>query len=256
FSKIFMLLLLLMSFSTAFGQKYYDEQWKKIEVNSRKGTYKSNLPIVLDIQNQAMKENNALQLIRSLKAEFSIVNRTSDDDQNDAVSKFFVKLQSAENKLKGQDQLVYKILLNSFFMDYYDETAWEIGNRINMDSQDLSQIETWSRLDFKNYISKNFKELDQQKQEMKKIPLEKYKDIFSETKNIGFFPTLLDWYSFKKISFLSDSNLFTKNEQAENRTEINAVFDELIAQNSGNSKLYFMHQKLQQNCHFNRCKDM
>src|SRR5690606_9273545 len=61
---------------------------------------------------------------------------------------------------------------------------------------------------------------------------------------------------FKKISFLSDSNLFTKNEQAENRTEINAVFDELIAQNSGNSKLYFMHQKLQQNCHFNRCKDM
>ena len=256
FSKIFMLLLLLLSFSTAFGQKYYDEQWKKIEANNRKGTYKSNLPIVLDIQNQAMKENNALQLIRSLKAEFSIVNRTSDDDQNDAVSKFFVKLQSAENKLKGQDQLVYKILLNSFFMDYYDETAWEIGNRINMDSQDLSQIETWSRLDFKNYISKNFKELDQQKQEMKKIPLEKYKDIFSETKNISFFPTLLDWYSFKKISFLSDSNLFTKNEQAENRTEINAVFDELIAQNSGNSKLYFMHQKLQQNCHFNRCKDM
>lgn len=57
--------------------------------NSSKGAYKSNLPIILDIQKQAMKENNALQLIRSLKAEFNVVNQTVDDEQNDSASKFF-----------------------------------------------------------------------------------------------------------------------------------------------------------------------
>ncbi|ROI00158.1 alpha-2-macroglobulin family protein [Chryseobacterium daecheongense] len=255
FSKIFILFLFLLSFSAVSGQKYYDDQWKKIAENSKKGAYKSNLPIVLDIQNHAMKENNALQLIRSLKAEFSIVNRTSDDDQNDSASKFFGKLQNVEKQLKGEEKLAYSALLNSFFMDYYQQNSWRINGRTNLNSQDLSQIETWSKLDFKNYLAKSFKELDQQKQEMKKIPLKKYEDVFSNTKDIEYFPTLWEWYSLKKISFLSDNQLFTKNELAENRNEINTTFDELIAQNNGNSKLYFMHQKLQENCSFNQCKD-
>ena len=79
------------------------------------------MPIILDIQNQAMKENNALQLIRSLKAEFSIVNQTSDDDKNDSASQFFAKLQTSEKKLKGDDLLVYKVLLSGFMFDYYNE---------------------------------------------------------------------------------------------------------------------------------------
>ncbi len=89
FSKIFMLSLLSLGFSPVIAQKYYDDQWKKIAENSQKGAYKSNLPIILDMENQAMKENNTIQLIRSLKAEFSIVNQTVDDDQNNAASKFF-----------------------------------------------------------------------------------------------------------------------------------------------------------------------
>ena len=255
FSKVLFLFLLLLNFSVTFSQNYYDQQWKKIEENSKKGTYKSNLPIILDIQNKAMEENNALQLIRSLKAEFSIVNLTSENGQNDSASKFFVKLQNAEKQLKDNDQLVYKILLSGFLFDYYNENSWKINGRTNLNSQDLSQIETWSKLDFKNYLTKSFQELDQKKPALKKISFEKYKDAFSNTKNSAYFPTLLDWYSLKKISFLSDNGLFTKNELAENRLSINTVFDELIAENSGNSKLYFMHQKLSENCDFNRCKD-
>ena len=250
-----MLSFLLLSFSGLFGQKYYDDQWKKIAENSQKGSYKSNLPIVIDIQKQAMKENNTLQLIRSFKAEFSIVNTTQDDDQNNSVSKFFGKLQSAEKQLKGEGKAVYKVLLNSFFMDYYNQNSWKINARTNLNSQDISQIETWSKLDFKNYLTKNFQELDQQKQEMNKISLKNYKDVFSNTKDLAYFPTLWDWYSLRKVSFLSDNGLFTKNELAENRTQINAIFDELIAQNTGNSKLYFMNEKLQENCNFNQCKD-
>jgi hypothetical protein len=32
-----------------------------------------------------------------------------------------------------------------------------------------SQIETWSKLDFKNYLNKSYQELDLQKEEMKKF---------------------------------------------------------------------------------------
>lgn len=254
-AKIFVLLLLMLSHSVIFGQKYYTDQWKKIEENSKKGAYKSNLPVILDIQNHAMKENNPLQLIRSLKAEFSIVNQTTDDDKNDAASKFFAKLQKADSNLKGDGKLVYKVLLNSFFMDYYNENSWKINRMANVSAQDISQIETWSKLDFKNYVTKNFQELDKEQAEMKKVSLAGYKEAFSNTKDIAYFPTLLDWYSLRKVNFLSDNGLFTKNELTENRTKINTIFDELIAQNTGNSKLYFMHQKLSENCNFNQCKD-
>lgn len=255
FSKIFLLLLLLLSYSGAFAQKYYDEQWKKVDENSKKGTFKTNLPIVLDIQKQAMKDNNALELIRSLKAEFSIANTVSDIEQNDSSSKFFSKLQSTESKLKGEGKLVFDVLMNSFFLDYYAMNSWEIDERTSISTEDLSQIETWSRLDFKNYLTKNFQKLDQQKSEMEKIPLKRYQEIFSDTKNIEYFPTLMDWYALKKKSFLSDSELFTKNELSENQAKINAIFDELITQNTGNSKLYFMNEKINSNCNYTLCKD-
>jgi len=254
-SKVFMLLLLLLNFSVVFAQKYYDEQWKKVAANSQKGAYKSSLPIISDIQKQAMKDNNIIQLIQSLKAEFSIVNRTQDDEKNDTVSQFFKKLTDVEKQLKNDDKIIFQVLLNGFFLDYYNEHSWEIRQRTNINAQDLSQIETWSRLDFKNYLNKNYQELDLQKDKMKKIALKKYEKAFSNSDYISYFPTLWDWYLINKNIFLANDDFFTKNELEENHIKINANFDELIAQNTGNSKLYFMHKKLQQNCNFNQCKD-
>ncbi|MDO5617101.1 MAG: hypothetical protein Q4G16_12965, partial [Cruoricaptor ignavus] len=96
---LFLVLLLSIPF---FSQNYYDQQWKKVEENYRKGTFKSNLPIILEIQKQAMKDGNVVQLITSLKAEFSIINTTSDDTKNDVASQFFKKISTAGNSLKGK----------------------------------------------------------------------------------------------------------------------------------------------------------
>lgn len=256
YSKILFVLLLFLSFSPVFSQNYYDQQWKKIQENAKKGNFKSNLPTVLEIQNKAMKENNAVQLILSLKAEFSIMNQTSDDEQNEAASQYFVKLQNVEKKINGEDLLFFKTLVSGFLLDYYRQNSWKVNSRTNINSENLKQIETWSKLDFKNYLSKNFAELDLQNHAMKKISLSKYKDVFSNTENIDYFPTLADWYAMKKVSFLSQNGLFTKNELVENKKIINTVYDDLILQNSGNSKLYFMHQKLIGNCSYNSCNNL
>jgi len=141
-------------------------------------------------------------------------------------------------------------------LDYYRQNSWKVNSRTNINSENLKQIETWSKLDFKNYLSENFAELDLQNQAMKKIFLSKYKDVFSNTENIDYFPTLADWYAMKKVSFLSQNGLFTKNELVENKKIINTVYDDLILQNSGNSKLYFMHQKLIGNCSYNSCNNL
>lgn len=255
FTKIFTLLFFLMIISPLFGQNYYDTQWKKIQNNYNQGLYKSNLPIILEIQNQAMKDDNAVQLIRSLKAEFSIVNQTQDDTKNDTASQFFKKLEGLEQKLNGEEKLVYQVLLGEFFNDYYRNNQWKINQRTNINSQDFSQIETWSKLDFKNYLNSHFSKLEKESAALKNIPMSKYKSIFEGTQDLEYFPTLFDWNSVQYINFLKHTGLFTPNEIKFNHSKIISVYDELIAKNSGNSKLYFQHQKLLYDCDFTNSKD-
>ncbi|MFC4162418.1 alpha-2-macroglobulin [Epilithonimonas zeae] len=249
---VFLLIFATMNFS---AQNYYDQQWKKIEDNYKKGTYKSNLPIILEIQNQALKDNNAIQIIKSLKAEFSITKQTYDDTKNDENSKFFSKLQNTETKLKGDEKQLFHLLTLEFIKDYYQNNSWKINQKTNIDNADLSQIETWSKLDFKNYLSKNYSELEKENSVLKKISMQKYKEIFDESDNLEYFPTLSDWYNYNYIEFLRNQNLFTPNELKVNSTKINSIFDSEITSLSGNSQLYFKHQKINYNCEFNNCKD-
>ena len=249
---VFLLIFATMNFS---AQNYYDQQWKKIEDNYKKGTYKSNLPIILEIQNQALKDNNAIQIIKSLKAEFSITKQTYDDTKNDENSKFFAKLQTTESKLKSDEKQLFHLLTLEFIKDYYQNNSWKINQKTNIDNADLSQIETWSKLDFKNYLLKNYSELEKENSVLKKISMQKYKEIFDESDNLDYFPTLSDWYNYNYIEFLRNQNLFTPNELKVNSIKINSIFDSEIASLSGNSQLYFKHQKINYQCEFNNCKD-
>jgi hypothetical protein len=255
FTKVFVTLLLTLSFSLFFAQEKYDLQWKKVQENYQKGIYKSSLPLILDIQKLAIKDNNAVQLIRSLKAEFSILNQTHDDTNNNSASLFFRKLQEVKPSLKGDDQIVFNVLLGNFLMDYFNQNQWKINQRTNLNSQDFSTIETWSKLDFKNYLSKFYQDLNKQQNSLEKIGLKPYKNIFSETEDLEFFPTLADWNSSNRIAFLQNNSFFTKNELVSNNVEILKIYESLIAQNDGNAKLYFEHQKLNDECEFDHCKD-
>lgn len=152
-AKIFSLLLVILSGISLHAQNYYDQQWKKINDNYAKGMVKSNLPIVLDIQKQAMKDNNTIELINALKAEFVIVNQTRDDEKNDSASQFFDKIKKHEKNLKGDELLVYRALQIKFVDDYLKRNQWKIHDRTNIDNQDFGQIETWSKLDFKKYFT-------------------------------------------------------------------------------------------------------
>ena len=222
-TKILFLFTLICFFSSMKAQNYYDTQWKKIADNYSKGTYKSNLPLILDIQNRAIKEDNTIQLIKSLKAEFSIANLTNDDTKNDAASQFFKKLESFDQKLNGEKKLVFNVLLGDFFKDYYEQNDWEINQRTNINNQDFAQIETWSKLDFKNFFIQHFAKLEKQNAALQNIKTAKYAEIFNQTENIDYFPSFYDYNALKNIDFLKNSNFFTKNELKENQSKENLV---------------------------------
>lgn len=263
----FLLFYLFIFHQPMKAQNYYDLQWKKIEQNSKKGIFKTNLPLILEIQKKANQDQNVVQLIKSLKAEFSVLNLTNDDTENDETSKFLSKIKQFETNLKGDEKLLYCVLLTQYFKDYYDENSWEINNRtyvalsessentINTGKDSKEKIEDWSKIDFKKYISHSYSELEKEDLSMKKIQLEKYKELFEKEANFHYFPTLYDWNTTHYIKFLQNNQLFTPNELKENQQKILNLYDRLIASNSGNPSLFFEFNKLNDQCKFSHCKD-
>ncbi|MFN1215810.1 alpha-2-macroglobulin family protein [Chryseobacterium kwangjuense] len=238
--------LLFFTFLSMFfsAQNFYEEQWLKVAEGYRNGEFKSSLPIILDIQKRAVKEKNATEIIKSLKAEFAIYKDTQDDPKNDYASTFFAKISSTESQLKKDDLLLFKVLELEFFENYYERKKYEIQKRTDLDKGDLSEIESWSKLDFRNYYLKKFEELTAIDKKLKKIRLEKYKDAFEKNGDFDFFPTLYDWKVKKNINFLNNSDIFTKNELKDHQAPVLALYQDLIDFNTDNPKLYFQHQKL------------
>ncbi len=247
--------LFILCYTFMLSQNYYIQQWKKIEDNSQKGLYKSNLPLIKDIQDRARNDQNTVQLIKALKAEFSVVLSTEDDPQNNAVSGFFERLQQEKENIRKSDRLFFRLMENEFVSEYYAGNSWKINRRTAMDEQNLKSVETWSRLDFRNYLRKEYAELDEQKKELRHISLTQYKEIFEGQPDFDYFPTLANWFAVQYIRFLNNDGLFTPNEKKANQTLINSIFNEEIDANAGNVKLYFQDKKLNANCDFSNCTD-
>ncbi|MGV4414501.1 alpha-2-macroglobulin family protein [Chryseobacterium sp. T1] len=226
------------------GQNYYEQQWKLIKAQAEKGQYKSNLPAIKNIQKQAMKDKNLPELIKSLKAEFSIVKMTQDHDKNNTASQFFKDIDIAGQSFSKQEKLVLDILKANYIKDHYEQNRWQINTRTNLDSQDLTQIETWSKLAYKNYLTKAYGDIFGQSSVLKTISTNSYKSIFDSDYDAEYFPTILDWASSEYLEFMKNNGLFTKNELTINQKKITSLYDELITNNSGNAKLYFQTQKL------------
>lgn len=239
------LLLLFVFFTTfIFAQNYYEEQWKKIAEGYKNGEFKSSLPLILDIQKRAIKDKNAPQIIKSLKAEFGIYKETHDDTKNDYASAFFAKIKETENQLKKDDLLFFKILEIEFFEEYFNRTRYEIQNRTNVAEGNVSEIETWTKLDYKNHFTQKFAELSTLDNQLKKVRLESYKEALGENTDYDYYPTLYDWKLKKNIDFLNNESIFTKDELKENQTSIRNLYQNLISFNRGNPQLYFQHQYL------------
>ncbi|MBD8081165.1 alpha-2-macroglobulin family protein [Chryseobacterium caseinilyticum] len=239
-------LLLLFVFFTTFisAQNSYEEQWKKIAEGYKNGEFKSSLPLIFDIQKRAIRDKNAPQIIKSLKAEFGIYKETHDDTKNDYASAFFAKIKETENQLKKDDLLFFKILEIEFFEEYFNRTRYEIQNRTNVAEGNISEIETWTKLDYKNHFTQKFAELSALDNQLKKVRLESYKEALGENTDYDYYPTLYDWKLKKNIDFLNNESIFTKDEIKENHTSIRNLYQNLISFNRGNPQLYFQHQYL------------
>jgi uncharacterized protein YfaS (alpha-2-macroglobulin family) len=194
-----------------------------------------------------MENKDVKQLILSLRNEFAAMNYT-DDPLNNTPTLFFDTIRQSGKSLHGEEKVLYDVLKDTFVLDYYNANFWS-REMTNINSEDLSQIETWSALDFKNYTSESFRENDLHTTVMKNIHLSDYREFFpSYHQDLTYYKTLLEWYLMRKINFLSNTAFFTENDLKKNETEINTIYEQLISENEGNTKLHFMYEKMLYQC--------
>lgn len=251
---LFLLLIMLPSFSLLKAQTTYEKMWKKVNSDLKQGLYKSTLPSIKLIQDKAMKESNAPELIRALKAEYNVLNTTSDDPENEFSSEFFQKLEDSGKGLKGNDKYLFEVLKNEFIYEYFQSNQWRITQRTSMLSGDLSQIESWSPLDFKTFIKESYGKLDASQETLQKISLEPYKKVFENNKDLNYFPSLWMYYQLSKIDFLENESLFTPRERDENDKLIEEIYKNLLKESTGNTYLYLSLEQLEFQCK-EGCKD-
>ncbi len=250
FQKILMGLCFILG-TISLNAQSYKTLWKRVGDNYSNGKVKSNLPIVLQIQKKAQKENNVKELLEALKIEYSILKNTKHDEKNDIHSRFFKKLTTIAPLLKSDEKWLYEVLVSDFIAEYYESNRWRINRRTNVENLDLSSIETWSKLDFKKYLSQKYAYFYKHKGQLKKIPLEPHKKVFSNTENLDYYSNLNDYFSIQYIAFLQHDDLFTTDEQKANQPLIRSIYKNLITESQGNKKVYFQLQLLE----FNNPKD-
>ncbi len=254
-AAFWILLLVFLPFLSISAQSTYEELWNKVEQNSKQGLYKSSLPLLEQIENKAVKESNAQELIRSLKAQFNVLSSTQDDPESTLVSDFFRKIDTLSAELKGQDLLVYEVLKGEFLYEYFEQNEWRITQRTGMVEEGLETIETWSALNFKKELDAHYKSLENKKKSLELVSLNSYKSLFDNTKDLEYFPSLWMYSQLEYIDFLSNWSLFTPNERKENDKKITSIFQELQTGSSGNALLYLKLAELNWQCEQNACED-
>ncbi|MHA6697449.1 alpha-2-macroglobulin family protein [Chryseobacterium sp. A321] len=252
---ILLALFLIVPVGLLKSQSYYEMNWKTVENNKKQGLFKSNLPLLKDIEAKAIQENKTDELIRSLKEQFAILNLTSDDENNRIASEFFSSLEKVSPQLKGEAKSMFEVLKSEFLYEYYLRNRWKIQARTNVLNADYSQIETWSSLDFKTEIGKSLEMLAKNKSQLESVKMAPYQKLFGSESDIQYVETLWVYFRLQQIAYLKDSSLFTKNELTQNRVEILALYKELIDSTKGNSKLFLEHQKLLFDCEAVACEN-
>lgn len=239
--KIFMFLWVISSFYFAHAQNDYGQQWHDIKLLAKTDSNRVKSKLI-NLQNIAIQENNASQIIRTLEVEYALISNAPETKRPKAINNLFIKIKQIGNKLSGNQALFYQNMMSSLVTSFYFRGWLLSANPIDFEQKqapDISRIVNWTKIDFQNYLLKDFENLDQNKQKLKSLKLSDFKSAFSRTEDIQYFPTMYDWLVLTEIEILQLQQLFGDNSLKRFQSRIDQLYQTLISTNNENPKLYF-----------------
>lgn len=205
----------------------YEKKWKEIDNEMKSGEFKSLLPKINQIYNQAKKENNTTEIINSLIYQYRIISKSKEDKEYDPYKLVIYNFEKEMNSFKGITLSITKSMLAKIYEDYLFRTSWERRNITNTELLS-NDITNWSSKQIMQRSINLYKESIENDYLLKKEKTVNWKNILITDENINLYPTLYDILVSRYIKALEE--IYSQFEfTAWSNTEKNkSIVDDLI----------------------------
>ncbi|NPD46670.1 alpha-2-macroglobulin [Lentimicrobium sp. S6] len=217
--KILFIGLSILIGNTMMAQTFdFEKSWKQINDLEKKGLSAQALEQCQIIFIQAQKEDNSVQLIKSLiyKSNFRQAY------EEEALKKSIGEIKEILSASNGIEKALLSIALSDLYQQYYQRNQWDIRGRLHVSGRVAKDLEAWSQENFREEKEKLISAALAEEGLLMKSPSEPWKEIFlDQEKDFKTFPTLFDFVAWKAIAFYSASEF--SNSAQEDLVILNQV---------------------------------
>ena len=198
--------------------KDYEDMWIKVKINLEKNLPESAEKELVAIEQQASKDKNPTQLLKTWLYRQNIMRFTVEEDPQQAF------IQYIEEKV-GQLDEVHNALLHEeiakAYADYLSDNEWRIRENLPIDG-DISKVEMkyWDKESFKTRINQHYDEALKPVEAMKKAKTEDFMALYENTNNnadyIGYEASMFEFVFHRVANYYQEE---ANADQAEGDTE-------------------------------------
>ena len=160
----------------------YEDMWKKVKDNLDKNLPESAEKELDAIEQQASKDKNDIQLLKTYLYRQKIFQFTIEEDPDQHF------IQYAETKLGTLDELCNALLheeIAKAYANYLVSNEWRINENLPIEGGDLSKVEMkyWDKKSFQNRINQHYDEALKPVEALKKSKTEDFMVLYENKNN-------------------------------------------------------------------------
>ncbi|MCP3930742.1 MAG: hypothetical protein GY705_16765 [Bacteroidetes bacterium] len=188
-----------------FDENDYEQQWKQIDSLESVGKYRSALDAVTKVYDQARKDNNPSQVIKSLIYKEKFQTQLEEDGLENAMSRLQTEAETAAFPVKP----ILQSMLAEMYKRYLDNNAYKLSNRSETKNFNNEDILTWTAGQFIDQSNQLYwKSIENDS--IKKVSIQQF-DAITTMGADSLRPTLYDFLIHRAIHhFTNESSYLTE----------------------------------------------
>ncbi|QES87310.1 alpha-2-macroglobulin family protein [Rhizosphaericola mali] len=244
----FILSLIFTSHAIMAQSFNYKTAWNKVEINQQNGQFKSLKTDIQTVYNQAKKDNNTQQKIKSILYLSQISWQTSEDDVSENKDNTYETFHFFENEIKTASPLEKAILQNylaQMYQQYGASVYYKNGNIQQSHTKKLEDFKTWTYADFKEVSDSLFKASISNTQLLYSQKTKDYNILLENNEGNQLSPTIYDILANNYYNNLNDTWNIPTSLKAKFSQQADSILNSLIQIHSNEeNKSLFLYYSL------------
>jgi len=204
-TKLLLIILLVVApFAQLLAQRDYKENWAKVDSLTRLNLPKSALAEIDVIYQDASKDGNSPQVIKSFIHKLKFKNQIEDN----AFERLCSDLDSTVKVSSFPENAVMHSMLGEMYLWYYQNNRYKFYNRTNTIGFKNDDMQTWTLDQLVEKMIFHYNTSLKDATKLQKLPTESFKVLISAgTMPVDRRPTLYDFLANRAIDFFSNQEM-------------------------------------------------